>query len=331
MKSDRANNTIIKQLVTGLGCLLIGGGLISGLILWANTWGIQFSDGSGHDFWVTGWFGYVSLVFIVGLVTHLQFEEALTSQKVFWKSLKYSIFPCALALFLFGSLTLLSGEFDVLKGEIAIIVAIFGSIGLTVGSIQTLRLQLENFDPKEHRFLISNDVDVEACRKNLLSYRHKVVGFWRVFWLVISCCLLVVALLLVITSQNSGWGVIALLLIGLLTFTGYATSQQLDFLQDRQFIKIDGEIRKKSWSTGRGVHLGLICNNQKLFLDNAIWEQIIDGQNYTLWYSRYGIPTGSNFVGRVLAFEHQFYRVKPNNQNSAELASKIFRDVGGPV
>ncbi len=306
MRFDNAKQTIIKQLITGLGGLLVGGSLITSLVLWVNTWEAQFSDGSEHDFWLMGWFGYVSMIFIVGLIIHTQFVEALTAQEVFWRSVKYSVFPGILALFLFSSLSLLVGEFDIFKGQSVVSIAIFAVVGLTVGSTQTLRLQFENFDPKEHKLLIGNEANVEACRKNRLPYRPKVVGFWRVFGLALICCVLIVALLLVITSQNSGWGIVALLIIGLLAVFVFATSQQFGFIQDSQFTKIDGKIRKDSWSTGRGVHLGLICNSRKLFLDSEIWEEIIDGQRYILWYSTYGTPTGSNFVGRVLAFEHQF-------------------------
>lgn len=83
MKLNNAKETIIKQLITGSGGLFVGGSLITGLVLWANTWGVQFFDGSEYDFGVIRWFGYVSMVFIVGLIIHIQFVEALTAQEVF--------------------------------------------------------------------------------------------------------------------------------------------------------------------------------------------------------------------------------------------------------
>ena len=306
MKFGDAKETIIKQLITGLGCLLVGGTLVTGFVLWANTWNMQFSDGSKYNFWSIGWLGYISMVLIVGLIIHTQFIEALTAQKVFWKSVKYSIFPGILALLLLGSLALMFGEFDILKGQIVISTAIFMVIGLTIGSLNALRLRLENFDAAEHRLYIGNEANVEACRNNLLPYRYKVEGFWKMFGLALICCVLIAGLLAVITSQNSDSGIAVLLIIGLLAVFVFATAHQIGFIQNNRLIKIDGEIRKDSWCTGRGIHLGLICNSQKLFTDSETWDEMIDGQKYVLWYSRQGTPTGSNFVGRVLAFEYQF-------------------------
>lgn len=306
MKLNNAKETIIKQLITGSGGLFVGGSLITGLVLWANTWGVQFFDGSEYDFGVIRWFGYVSMVFIVGLIIHIQFVEALTAQEVFWRSVKYSAFAGILSLFIFGSLSLLVDEVGIFKGEIIVSLSVFAVIGLTVGGTQALRLKFENFDPMEHRALIGNEANIEACRENKLPYRHKVVGFWNVFGSALICCVLIAALLLVITSQNSDWGIVALMLIGLLAVFVFETSRQLGFVQDSRFTKISGEIKKDSWCTGRGVHFGLICDNRKLFLDSETWEEIMDGQKYILWYSTYGTPIGSDFVGRVLAFEYWF-------------------------
>lgn len=296
LRTANAQETIIKQLITGIACLVPGITTLTILILWANSWGIHYSDNSKQDFWIIGGlYGYLGLVIITASLIHKQFIEALSPKEVVHKSIKYSFWGGIAVLVIFSIPTMILGDLGVFTSQILFVILAFMIIGGIVGMIQGYRLKHNYFDPIHHQKLISNEADVKACKSNILPYRHKVAGFWRAFGFSFLTFLLTASLIFLITAgtQDSFIGIIAnLVILGLVI---YLTHLQIDFLYTRQLKIVEGKIKKTSY---RGSYL-VECNQQKFIADSETWHRIKHCQKYLLWYSQ----RGTVHTGRLVAFE----------------------------
>ncbi|MCB8968129.1 MAG: hypothetical protein H6660_14690 [Ardenticatenaceae bacterium] len=285
--------TVFSQILSAIISLVIGLGILKLLLVWIETWNLPLSSDNQEGLRFIGFMSVFGLLIMIGVVTAMQFENALDAEAVFKLSLRAAfwagVFLGAWAvLFLF----IAEPSWPLFLTEVVFLLSLFGSYGVIVGAVQAARLNIERFDPDKQRWLMTNAASLQAAKLGILPYREQVLVIWQQ---IFAFGLLIFSILILIFSINYGDELISLVFgMGMIVLSLFLLVRMREFATDSQFITIEGTV-SKSTKVYRTVTYILTCQSVDFTAHENMWFSIVAGRTYRLWYSQVN--------KRVVAFE----------------------------
>lgn len=171
-----AVKTIIRQVITVIGSLVAGGGLLMLSTDVARMIGMSVEIYKPTGI-VVGGMGLLAIIYWVSKKQHtkgLVYVETLKSG-LFFGGVVGVIFSV-----IYGLIGIASGHqllFLIVEITFGLILSLV--LGLTVGIVHALSLFVTNFSSEFHNEEMSNLAAIEACRAGELPYRQKIHFFWE--------------------------------------------------------------------------------------------------------------------------------------------------------
>lgn len=279
-----AKKTILFQLGTAVLSLLLGLCLFYLVAHFLRIWNTQFADG---DYIVDdGQVLFVSLVFLIIHIIRKQFEEGHTQNNVLFHSVKAGIYAGAImACFWIVLLLQISPSLNMILLQVVYQITLYATLGLLIGLVQTVRLHLEQFDPKKHRYLLSNKASVAACKLGIYPYRQKVEIFKSSlnYFLPITFWVLIVY----VTFSEDYPFPFALIFTGVLFAIIYRLGNKVSKALKPDIHSRTGQVRKKHipGSKRTSEQFILMLRGFTYQTDSKIWHAVVESQEYKLWVS----------------------------------------------
>ncbi|MEZ4642930.1 MAG: hypothetical protein R3E31_09390 [Chloroflexota bacterium] len=234
--------TVFSQILSAIISLVIGLGILKLLLLWIETWNLPLSSDNQEILRFIGFMSVFGLLIMIGVVTAMQFENALDAEAVFKLSLRAAfwagVFLGAWAvLFLF----IVGPSWPLFLAEVVFLLNLSGSYGVIVGAVQAARLNIERFDPDEHRWLMTNATSLQAAKLGILPYREQVVAIWGgIFALVLL--LFFIGVPIVSWEYTPEPGGTLLLILAMVVLFLFLLARSIDFLILPQLQTTSGEV-----------------------------------------------------------------------------------------
>ncbi len=327
-----ARKTILFQFGTAVLSLILGLTIIYLFTKWAGTWNARFSDNEVNDFLIDAWGSALGLLFLIGYIILQQFEKALAQDMVFRLSIKSGFYSGIVAACIITFFVLLIGPtFKLLFLQFFYQITLLTLLGLLVGLLQKGRLNLEDFDPKEHFWLLSNQAGVNACKLHVIPYRHKV----KSSWLALNYLIIITFLgsIVYIIWQDGSLSLWALFInVGIMVLFTAMLKNLILLIFRPEITTKEGVIEKqiefsKWWERYSRTEYKLICQTIEYKTTLETWNAVTASKKYRLWISNIGKqafavePLEENLPDKV----NEYLTVAELKKRQKENSLKIWR------
>lgn len=294
-KTYSITSTITAQLTTAFFSIFVG--LVS-LYLLAKMFdqlGRSFGIDADMSFGLLSLMPFLFYLIAIVIAVSMQFERSIPPERLkpFWKYLALGIgllpglMIAGISLTEAASFALLSVIYHLLQTLL---------LSLIVVTTQRIVLSTWSFDEMHHRWLMSADGNLWACKAGVMPYREKISSFWMMiifvgFSLFFSSSL--IFMLVFDTIPNTDTGDYILLVLLFLPFVGlfvWGSAFYWKGLKTMDFYVADGEITKSMHSrysrspAGHMIHLG----SKDFATEIYLWNEMSEGSRYRLWYTVVG-------------------------------------------
>lgn len=302
-KTYSITRTVVRQVITFFLGLLIGLGTTYFLTWVANHHTIQFTDGSTTGFGLYG--GVTFVIFCISLIggIYWQHENSASPVRV-RQTWKYHILVIS---FFSGPLTLLGLLMTELVSVVLIVlyqIALILHLSLTIVNVQGFVLKRMAFHENDHRWLMSSEANLWACKAGVWPYRQMVSMMWIVLFsaagtLFFSAVTISPFVAGTMNDDSGAYFAFCLFLPSLAILCSWFFITTLNSLRNTRFWKLEGTITKsmKLERSSRSPDYLVHCQELPFLTDRYLWLEMHEKKRYQLWYAVVGTKT------KVVAFE----------------------------
>lgn len=175
---------------------------------------------------------------------------------------------------------------------------------LIIVKVQGFALKRMAFNENDHRWLMSPEASLWACKAGALPYRQMVVMIWTILFsatgvLFFSAVAISPFVAGTMSDDSGAYFAFCLFLPSLAVLCGWLLVKTLNSLRDTRFWKLEGTITKsmKSDHSSRSSQYFVHCQGLPFLTDRCLWLEMHEKKRYQLWYTVVGTKT------KVVAFE----------------------------
>jgi hypothetical protein len=289
-----ARATIVRQVIAGILCLGVGLASVFWSLYLRDSYGLTLPSivptAVSYVFWCS-----IGAVALTAAAATIQFKRALPPVATFWVSLLFGLIGGVFAAVLVA-LERISADapWPAAASEAAFFLALFLHLGIVVGVFQSLALAVVEFDAQRHRWTISVEGSIDACRRGFLPLRHRVRAFWSLMTLIGGIA--VVGGSLLVEWRRFREPLLSVIVGAFLIAALHRTLRpRITLLSSSLVRSVVGPVSASFRGADRSLVYHLTCSGRTFETDEKVWESIANGGTYRLWFSLAD--------GKVLAFE----------------------------